>query len=200
MKTKDFYVLLKQMVKDEETIMIGKGKEYTIGSDDKLQNFKDVGKASNLDPMKVWQVYFMKHVASIYNYIKDGVEASDEPIEGRIKDARNYLALLVGLIKEQKDLKEEYVEVSKPKEYIRILQDNLNGAGVKINEVLEIDRHDGVHIYAKSKSSKLTWVFILKEVGKGFEYVVGKEKKTKSGHGFKLSQEEFDKYEELEGF
>lgn len=102
MTNNDFYNLLKVMVEEEEKTMISKGREYTIGSDDKLRNFKMVAEASNLTPMQVWQVYFMKHIASIYNYIKDGVEASNEPIEGRIMDARNYLALLRGLIHEQK--------------------------------------------------------------------------------------------------
>lgn len=69
-----FYKLLKKMVEQEEKIMVTKGKEYTVGSDDKLQNFKDVAQASGLSPTQVWQVYFMKHVASIYNYIKDALK------------------------------------------------------------------------------------------------------------------------------
>ena len=103
MTNKDFYEMLKAMVAEEEHTMISKGKEYTIGSDDKLKNFKMVAEASNLSAMKVWQIYFMKHVASIYNYIKDGTEASNESIEGRIMDARNYLALFRGLVKEHKE-------------------------------------------------------------------------------------------------
>lgn len=102
MKNKEFYELLKLMVGEEEHTMISKGKEYTIGSDDKLKNFKMVAEASGLTVKQVWQVYFMKHIASIYNFIKDGVEASNEPIEGRIMDARNYLALLRGIITEER--------------------------------------------------------------------------------------------------
>jgi hypothetical protein len=40
---------------------------------------------------------------SIRNYVLSGVEASDEPIMGRIQDARNYLLLLGGIISEQMD-------------------------------------------------------------------------------------------------
>ncbi len=100
-----FYKLLDEMTIAEREIMVGKGREYTIGSKDKLQNFKDVARQTGLEPIKVWSVYFLKHIASIQNYVKDGVEASTEPIEGRIMDARNYLALLAGIIKEKKDSK-----------------------------------------------------------------------------------------------
>lgn len=102
MTNDEFYKLFEKMHSDEESVMISKGREYTIGSDDKLQNFKDVARQTGLKPIQVWSVYFLKHIASIQNYVKDGVEASNEPIEGRIMDARNYLALLAGLIKEQK--------------------------------------------------------------------------------------------------
>ena len=37
---------------------------------------------------------------SIRNYVLHGKEASDEPIMGRIMDARNYLLLLGGIIYE----------------------------------------------------------------------------------------------------
>lgn len=102
MTNNDFYIMLKKMVAEEETVMVSKGKEYTIGSDDKLKNFKDVAQRLGLHPMQVWSVYFHKHIASIDNYIKDGIEASNEGIEGRIMDARNYLALLAGLVSEHK--------------------------------------------------------------------------------------------------
>jgi len=101
MTTDQFYKMFEIMHQNELEVMIGKGKEYTIGSDDKLANFKDVARQSGLKPIQVWQVYFLKHIASICNYVKDGVEASDEPISGRILDARNYLALLQGLIDER---------------------------------------------------------------------------------------------------
>lgn len=103
MTNKEFYELLKQMVEREEVTMVSKGKEYTVGSDDKLENFKMVAKQSGLDPIKVWFVYASKHWASICNYVKDGIEASNEPIDGRIMDMRNYLALLQGIIEEKRN-------------------------------------------------------------------------------------------------
>jgi hypothetical protein len=105
--------MLKKMVEEEESTMIQKGHEYTIGSDDKLANFKNVAKDTGLRPMQVWAVYFLKHIASICNYVKDGREASNEPIEGRIMDARNYLALLRGLIEEYREKVKDDVQNSK---------------------------------------------------------------------------------------
>ena len=101
MTNKDFYKMFEKLVKQEKEIMVGKGKEYTVGSDDKLQNFKDVARNSGLDPIKVWFIYTSKHWASICNYVKDGVEASNEPIDGRFMDMRNYLMLGLALIKEK---------------------------------------------------------------------------------------------------
>ena len=40
---------------------------------------------------------------SIRNYVLSGVESSDEPIMGRVMDARNYLLLLGGMIEEAMD-------------------------------------------------------------------------------------------------
>ena len=40
---------------------------------------------------------------SVRNYVLEGTEASDEPIEGRLRDIRNYCLLLGALIKERKE-------------------------------------------------------------------------------------------------
>ena len=47
-------------------------------------------------------IYLLKHMDSIRNYILTGKESSEEPIRGRIQDARNYLLLLGGIIEEKK--------------------------------------------------------------------------------------------------
>jgi hypothetical protein len=39
---------------------------------------------------------------SIRNYVLTGSEVSEEPITGRIQDARNYLLLLGGIIEEER--------------------------------------------------------------------------------------------------
>ena len=99
MKVSDFKVFLTQMEAEEHEIMYTKGTEYTLGSDDKLANFKNVASTTGLTPLQVWSVYFQKHIASILNYVKDG-KIYSEPIRGRFQDARNYLALGIALIDE----------------------------------------------------------------------------------------------------
>jgi len=100
MTNNDFYLLFENMNKQEKECMLGKGEEYTMSSDDKLKNFKDVGKMLDIEPLKVAGIYWLKHVFSIINYIKTGKTSSVESIESRIMDARNYLALIQGLINE----------------------------------------------------------------------------------------------------
>lgn len=76
-----------------------KGHDYS-GDDDAFANFKRNGELLNLDPTKVWGVYFMKHIDAIQTYIREG-EVQSEAIEGRIDDAVLYLLLLRGMLQEK---------------------------------------------------------------------------------------------------
>ena len=78
-----------------------KGADYTGGNADRLNNFKDSAKLLDIDPETVWAIYFMKHIAAIMTYVKDG-KVQSEKIEGRIDDAINYLYLLEGLIEDRR--------------------------------------------------------------------------------------------------
>ncbi|MBT7900293.1 MAG: hypothetical protein HN601_05025 [Candidatus Marinimicrobia bacterium] len=99
----DFVKWAKAIQDEENTIMLQKGKEYTISHEDKFQNFKSIGKRLKLKPEMIAIVYLLKHIDSICNYVITGAESSNEPIRGRIQDARNYLLLLGGLITERMD-------------------------------------------------------------------------------------------------
>ena len=101
MDVKHFENLYQRMTEEEIKIGKGKGKEYTQGND-RLDNFKRLGKELDLDPKKILWIYLKKHLDSICSFIKTNQVFSEEPIEGRIKDARVYLALLRGLIEDQK--------------------------------------------------------------------------------------------------
>ena len=78
--------------------------EYTQGDlkTDRLANFYRLASELDLDPKMVCWVYLKKHLDSIACYVKNNTEYSDEGIEGRIHDARNYLVLLNGIIQQQK--------------------------------------------------------------------------------------------------
>lgn len=100
MTPKDFTELWETMCKAEAEILGTKGIEYTKAGEDRLINFKEIGSGIDVDPRKVWLIYFMKHIYAIITYIKKGYTYSDETIEGRFHDARNYLALGLALIKD----------------------------------------------------------------------------------------------------
>ena len=102
MKVNDFIKWAKSVQKEENEIMLGKGKEYTVSDEDKFKNFKSIAERMNTSSEQGAMIYLLKHMDSIRNYTLHGIEASDESIEGRIMDARNYLLLLGGIIKENK--------------------------------------------------------------------------------------------------
>ena len=101
---KDFEILLAKMEEEEHRILGTKGIEYTQNDyeKDRLANFYRLGNELGIDPKMICWVYLKKHIDSIVCYIKQGKEFSEESIEGRIHDARNYLVLLNGIIQEQK--------------------------------------------------------------------------------------------------
>lgn len=104
MLERDFLELLSRMEDAEHSIMGTKGMEYTQGDlqSNRLANFYRLGNELDLDPKLVCWIYMKKHLDSILCFIKQGKEYSDEKIEGRIYDARNYLILLNAIIQEQK--------------------------------------------------------------------------------------------------
>ena len=102
MKVRDFFKWSDSMQKEENRLMKVKGQEYTVSDEDKFKNFKSIGERVGLRAEYVALIYLLKHMDSIRNYVLTGKEASDEPIMGRIQDARNYLLLLGGIIEENK--------------------------------------------------------------------------------------------------
>lgn len=83
--------------KNCELTLLAKGKEYTVGSDDRLANFKSIAKRLGLHPLEVWAVYMNKHIDSIMNFIKEE-KVYSEPIASRFLDARNYIDLGYALV------------------------------------------------------------------------------------------------------
>lgn len=95
--------LIPMLTGDEETdkmlddcikTMSSKGKEYTIGSTDRLHNFRTVGEQVEQPMEKVWFTYFYKHYSAVVSYIKNGCKVqSNETIQSRIMDCIVYLIL-----------------------------------------------------------------------------------------------------------
>lgn len=106
MTIKEFNEFWNNMCQAEVKLLDTKGTEYS-GEEDRFRNFKDIAAELDMHPAFVAWVYFKKHLDSIKNYIKNiGNEEYkanlSEPIIGRFNDARNYLALMAGIIEEGK--------------------------------------------------------------------------------------------------
>ena len=94
----DFDSLIDQCVKLLEV----KGEDYTIGTGDRLHNFKTVSSFMGMTPESVLGAYFYKHVAAVFAYIKSGGQNESEPIDGRIADCINYLLLFNKMVQERR--------------------------------------------------------------------------------------------------
>jgi len=88
-------------------IATAKRPGYTGASTDVLHNFKWVANALGLTPMQVWAVYFLKHVTAITSYAKDPSIPQAEALDGRFCDAKNYLDLGYGIMREGLTLENE---------------------------------------------------------------------------------------------
>lgn len=96
MTLEQFDKFFEDMVQEERDLLLRKGQEYS-GKEDRHANFKRLALQLKLPPEKILWVYLTKHLDGILSYINGGY-AGSEPIRGRIEDARNYLALLAGMI------------------------------------------------------------------------------------------------------
>ena len=96
----EFELFYDQMVEAEKKLLSSKGIEYS-GKEDRFNNFNKLGTELNLTPEKILWIYLKKHLDGILSYI-NGEYTGGEPIMGRINDARNYLALLAGMVAKTK--------------------------------------------------------------------------------------------------
>ena len=111
MNAEEFDKLTDAFLADLRGLQKTKGAEYCGSTDDRFGNFKRGADAIGLTPETVLWIYLSKHIDSLATYVKqltDGSSLRDiesklsEPIEGRIKDAINYLLLLAGLTAERR--------------------------------------------------------------------------------------------------
>ena len=92
-------------------VLEAKGKDYAGEGGDRFANFKlsaELLANFHIDmgtPLGTWAVYYLKHVFAILAWI--GQKSESEPIKGRFVDARNYIDLGWGMVKEQ--------DINKPK-------------------------------------------------------------------------------------
>ena len=96
--------IIDALMAEEIEVSLAKEKSYA-GRDDTLANFKRIAERCGVSKYIVWQIYANKHFDSIDNAIKVNPDApvdESEGLRGRIIDARNYLAILLCLLTEDK--------------------------------------------------------------------------------------------------
>jgi len=106
MTNEKFYELVERVLDDCVGIMRSKGDAYAGKDQDKFANFNRLASKLGLNRTKIWMVYFQKHMDALDSFLR-GEYNDPEPIEGRIKDAVNYLLLLYGMIQETNPMAKE---------------------------------------------------------------------------------------------
>lgn len=152
-----------------------KGGDYTIGSKDRLHNFRTVAEFTGLSMYQVLSVYFYKHVAAVFAFLKSGGQSESEPIEGRMADVINYMLLMNLMVREKRDaqgtpMNPEWKQT--PPVYARLKwTDDVE----KRPTVAEIERHIDLHEQLLKTVSVVDPVadLIDKECGVHAEPIVG---------------------------
>lgn len=78
------------------------GHSEYAGGEDAFGNFNRLAVELGIDRKQVLWIYAMKHKDGIVSFL-NGHTSQREPIEGRIKDLMMYLALLWGMIEEERN-------------------------------------------------------------------------------------------------
>ena len=95
MNNETFNEIISAAMEEAMDIMESKGKAYS-GIGDRLGNFNRLAAKTGVDRLKVWQIFFTKHIDAIDSYLR-GEYTDSEPIESRIVDAINYLLILYAM-------------------------------------------------------------------------------------------------------
>ena len=101
MNQHEFKETKKYLLDKCQEIMDAKQPEYTQKNIDVLNNFKSTAESIGIEPMKVWAVFFNKHIQAILTHAGDPNMHQAEPIESRYADAINYLLLGFSLIQDR---------------------------------------------------------------------------------------------------
>ena len=105
MTQKEFDKLVKQLNDYSFDIMQNKRPEYTNEDLDVLHNFKETAERLGISELRVWGVFFEKHLQSIMAHMKNANLKKSEPIHSRFADVINYCYLGYALFVERDDKK-----------------------------------------------------------------------------------------------
>ena len=99
--------ILEDLFAEALAVSKAKGAAYS-STEDALSNFKTVSEQTGTTPFQVWSVYFLKHVISVLNAIKQN---PDKPVEkteslrGRLIDIIVYAGILEAMSREENEPK-----------------------------------------------------------------------------------------------
>jgi hypothetical protein len=96
-----------ELVAKEIQIFTLKGGEYS-GDSNRFLNFEKLAEELGTHPLEIAWVYFSKHKDGIASFIRDKKVRSNEDVIGRLNDARNYLALIAGMIEKYRNLPDKH--------------------------------------------------------------------------------------------
>ena len=138
MTNEKFRKLVDEMVKEEWQEHDKKSADYADPNrtQDVLANFKEDAAECGITPDVDLLVHLKKHIRAVYKYCRTGTLASED-IKHRIKDTRNYLALLRALVEEAQNsgcIKTEDA------------QSHYNGHCPKCKALLHFDEDDSIAI------------------------------------------------------
>lgn len=110
--------------------LASKGGDYTQGehANDALAHFREAAKEVDITMEKVWMVFFRKHLAAIFRYCKQG-QVESEPIESRIIDAINYLALFWLMTEENKNKEKSFASKFEAAKDYKLLAEKASRVG-----------------------------------------------------------------------
>jgi hypothetical protein len=93
-KQYDFECFAELFLREAYDTLVMKGRDYAH-PDDHFANFREVAAATDTRPEQAWMQGFYKHYARIKTQVRTGT-VSSESFEDSVKDAINYLLLLLG--------------------------------------------------------------------------------------------------------
>ncbi len=106
MKHEEYREFRQDLIDEAFGVSDDKNEDYTVGSDDALENFKSVAERRDMHPMDVLMVYKQKHQDAIDNFVRTRGKSESEPIRQRIIDDINYSVLLLALYNDLKEKQE----------------------------------------------------------------------------------------------
>ena len=113
MNNLEFVTFRDKIIEECCSLSDSKSIEYTQSSNDKLANFKNIGRRFNIDPLLVAGVYMNKHIDSVNNFIKTGKMPSGESLHSRLQDIINYSILMSAIYHEQNNSTKQHREGSR---------------------------------------------------------------------------------------